>query len=70
MDVPLKKINTDIYDVAKLSAALMSPADIPANVVKRKFTDIKYNMLYEINGSIYNDYEGGSIAANTFKAKN
>lgn len=27
-------------------------------------------MLYEINGSMYNDFESGNIAASTFKAKN
>lgn len=38
--------------------------------IKNELTSIKYNTIYEINGSIYNDYESGNIIANTFKGKN
>ena len=71
--LPLKNIDTVIYDVKALEEALTTEANLNLcadALVKAELSNIRYNMLYEINGNIYNDYEGGSIAANTFKAKN
>lgn len=49
---------------------MSSGSTLASSAVSCTFTDIKYNMLYEINGSMYNDFESGNIAASTFKAKN
>lgn len=71
--LPLKKIDTVLYDVEALKQVLQSSNNLTAyadQLVKETCNNVQYNMLYEINGNIYNDYEGGSIAANTFKAKN
>lgn len=71
--LPLNKIDTVLYETSALASVLTSDVSLTASaddIVKEKCTNVQYNMLYEINGNIYNDYEGGSIVANTFKAKN
>lgn len=67
---PQRDISTCIYDKQKLQDMLSSNCASFSGAVSHVLTDISYNMLYEINGSIYNDFESGNIAANTFKAKN
>ncbi len=57
---PIDKIKTVIYKYD----------DTKSLNIKNELTTIKYNTIYEINGSIYNDYESGNIIANTFKGKN
>lgn len=71
--LPLKKIDTFIYDYDKVEEVLKNNANLNLcadALIRDTFNSIQYNMIYEINGNIYNDYEGGNIAANTFKAKN
>ena len=71
--LPLKNINTTIYNTELLKEVLITDSNLNLcadALVKDNLNNIQYNMIYEINGNIYNDYEGGSIAANTFKAKN
>lgn len=68
---PLNKIDTTIYDFDYIAHRLNSNLSIDANLaIKTNLNNIHYNMIYEINGNIYNDYESGNIAANTFKGKN
>lgn len=71
----LNDISTTIYNYNYISSCISSKRDIPQEIDPEKaklstFTNIKYNTFYEINGNIYNDYESGNLAANTYKAKN
>lgn len=64
-------ISTIIYNYAEISAAVKNDLTQLGDIaVLSALTNIEYNMLYEIPGNIYNDYESGNIAANTFKGKN
>lgn len=71
-----QQLSTVIYDRSKLSSQIVdlyngkiSKIDI-SSAISCILPGIQYNMVYEINGNTYNDYESGNILANTFKAKN
>lgn len=68
---PLKNIETIVYNGQYIKQQLSNDLSIDSDkAVKDKYKQIQYNMIYEINGNIYNDYESGNIATNTFKGKN
>jgi len=69
---PNSLISTAIYDISAIDKAIKQD-DIDLlqkTAVSANLSNIHYNMLYEIPGTVYNDYESGNIAANTFKCKN
>lgn len=62
-------IETVIYNRDNIQAELSTQIN-PENAVKETLTNINYNILFEVPGSVKNDYQSGNIAANSFKAKN
>lgn len=80
---PVKSIATMLYHAGTLRDAYKTSSDAQLSVyyspeqlsAKGMFatsaiTGIKYNTIYEIPGSIKQDYSKGELIANTFKAKN
>lgn len=63
-------IKTDIYDLDYLSSYYGTSDFDSLNAISVSFTDIKYNMIFEMPGSSYNDFYSGNCIANTFKGKN
>jgi len=64
-------IETVIYDRDYIQERISSDLAIDSQkAVKASYKFLGYNMIYEIPGTIQNDYQSGNIAANTFKAKN
>lgn len=62
-------ISTIIYNRTQIQHGLSTSIN-PVSVILSTMTNIKYNMIYEMPGSVKNDYQSSNIAANTFKAKN
>lgn len=69
---PNTYISTALYNKAAIVSAIDANDStmLQENAVCANLTCIKYNMVYEIPGHQYNDFESGNIAANTFKCKN
>ena len=63
-------IKTDIYDLDYLSSHYGTSDFDSLNAISVSFTDTKYNMIFEMPGSSYNDFYSGNCIANTFKGKN
>ena len=73
MTLPISPtISTAIYNRNAIQEALSNDSieDLQRNAVSANLNTIEYNMIYEIPGNVYNDYDSGNIAANTFKCKN
>lgn len=62
-------ISTYTYnrDVIEDSAEI---GELSGDAINLTLRGIQYNTLFEIPGNMYNDYESGNLAANTFKTKN
>lgn len=64
-------IKTTIYNKPYIVSCLENDITIDSvQAISIDLDNIQYNMLYEIPGNIYNDYQSGNIAANTYKTKN
>lgn len=77
VELPNKTIETYTYDkgvISKLIDYSIDPENKdkpkPGTEIKDVLKGIEYNTLFEIPGTIQNDYDSGNIAANSFKGKN
>ena len=77
VELPNKTIETYTYDkgvISDLIAYSIDPENNekpePGTEIKDVLKGIEYNTLFEIPGTIQNDYDSGNIAANSFKGKN
>lgn len=75
--LPNKIIETYTYNIDVISDLIDYSIDSEHNEKPESGTEIKdtlrgieYNTLFEIPGTIQNDYDSGNIAANSFKGKN
>lgn len=65
------RIETVIYDRDYIQERISNDLSVDSQkAVKTSYGFLGYNMVYEIPGTVQNDYQSGNIAANTFKAKN
>ena len=80
---PVKNIATMLYHVGTLSDAYKTSSEAQLSIyyspeqlsteglfATSAITGVRYNTIYEIPGSIKQDYSKGELIANTFKAKN
>ena len=65
-------ISVAIYDKTAIQSALdeNNIDKLQSIAVRRNVLSVQHNMIYEIPGQVYNDYDSGNIAATTYKCKN